>query len=56
MDGLSDEFKNWADKIIIPSHKEVVMGYRVCPIHKHVHIYLCSPFVIALALTFIDGF
>ena len=48
--GDSNKYMNHA--IIIPSHKEVVRGYRVFP----VCMFVCSPFVIVVVPTFIDGF
>ena len=51
-----NEVKTWPDQIIIPLHNEVARGYRVHPVSKYVHTYVCSAFVFTIATTFIDSF
>ena len=55
---FSDEVSTVAVYFYPLAHEEA-RGYRVCSVCKYVRnvpTYLCSPFVIALAPTFIDGF
>ena len=44
-------------EFIVPSHHEVAREYRVLfYVSMYVGMYICSPFVIALVPTFINGF